>query len=85
MTEIRAAIPEISSREELARYIHDLAARVENGSMPLENESAIGYMKAAAYWIEACPGFFENFGMETPDNPDWALIGMIFSAACVYE
>ncbi len=30
-------------------------------------------------------GFFANQGKETPEQPDWALIAMIFSAAFVYE
>ncbi|MFJ4657977.1 hypothetical protein ACIP5Y_42480 [Nocardia sp. NPDC088792] len=85
MTEFQAAVPEISSKEELSRYILNLADRVESGSMPMENGSVVAYVRAAAYWVNDSAGFFENNGMEVPENPDWALIGMIFSAACVYE
>lgn len=85
MTESESLTPQINSREELARHILALVERVESGAMPLENATAVAYMKAAAYWINDSPGFFANNGLEVPETPDWSLIGMIFNAACVYE
>ncbi|MFD5317076.1 hypothetical protein [Streptomyces sp. NPDC127098] len=75
----------ITSRQDLAAYLLQLAQRVERGELRQENERSVDYVRAAAYWTRSMHGFFANQGKETPEQPDWALIAMIFSAAFVYE
>lgn len=75
----------VNSREELSRFLLELTRNVEAGRFPMENESSVEYVKAAAYWIRSMHRFFENRGEEAPEQPEWKTIAMIFSAAFVYE
>ncbi|GHF35340.1 hypothetical protein GCM10010218_15710 [Streptomyces mashuensis] len=75
----------VTSREELAQYLLDRARSVESGEHPMENGTSVDYVRAAGYWVHDMSGFFANQGEETPKNPDWKTIAMIFAAAFVYE
>lgn len=75
----------VTSRADLVRYLADLAARVGDGRVAVENESAPEFIDAAGHWVQAMDGFFSNRGEGVPDTPSWSLVAMIFSAALVYE
>ncbi|MGH3312415.1 MAG: DUF7660 family protein [Streptomyces sp.] len=76
---------DVQSRDDLYRFLVDLAQRVKSGEFPMENESSVDYVKAAAYWIRSMHGFFANRGEQVPADPEWSTIAMIFTAAFVYE
>ncbi|MEU3597663.1 hypothetical protein ABZ714_02840 [Streptomyces sp. NPDC006798] len=75
----------VQSREDLSRFLLELAERVDAGSFPNENESSAAYTRAAGYWVRSMKGFFLNRGEEVPGDPSWEMIAMIFSAAFTYE
>lgn len=75
----------VQSREELSRFLLALAERVDAGSFPNENDSSVDYVRAAGYWVRSMKGFFLNRGEEVPEDPNWEMIAMIFSAAFTYE
>jgi hypothetical protein len=78
-------IPDVNSKEELAEFLLALSQKLENGAHPLENPGTVDFIEAASAWIDSCDGFYENFGLEMPAQPDWKFIATIFKAACVYE
>ncbi|MEU8657823.1 DUF7660 family protein [Actinoplanes philippinensis] len=79
-------IAAIASREDLARYLVSLAARLREGQIPTENPSTDAFIDAAGHWTKSMDGFFSNvLGKPAPDSPDWSTVAAIFRAALVYE
>ena len=75
----------VHSREELSEFLSELARRIDNGSIDLENASATRYVDAAAGWAADLEGYFVNRGEPVPDEPSWSLVASIFLAATMYE
>lgn len=81
-----AELNEITSREDLARYLQRLALKLRDEGTQLENPSTPDFIDAAGRWTKAMSGFFKNVvGQPVPNEPDWAMIGAIFRAAVIYE
>ncbi len=81
-----AEIDVIEKREDLARYLVGLAARVRRGEIPIENSSTDAFVDSARRWTKSMDSFFKNVLKESvPDTPDWAMVAAIFRAALVYE
>lgn len=76
---------QVASREDLVRFLADLADSVKRGERKVKNETVAELIEAASGWVQDMHGYFENHGLETPSTPSWSLITMIFSAALVYE
>ena len=85
MNELNPDPSAVTSREDLSNFLLELARNVSEGRFPMENETSVDYVRAAAYWVRSMQGFFANRGEEMPETPDWKMIAMIFSAAFVYE
>ncbi|WP_184072720.1 DUF7660 family protein [Nocardiopsis mwathae] len=85
MTGINPDVSSIESREDLSRFLIDLAEKVESGAFPCANGGSVDYVRAAGYWVRAMHGFYMNQGEQVPASPDWSTIAQIFSAAFVYE
>jgi hypothetical protein len=76
----------VGSREDLARYLVSLAARLREGDLSTENPSTDAFIDAAGRWTESMDGFFSNVLKEpVPDSPDWSMVAAMFRAALVYE
>lgn len=81
-----AALNEINTREDLARYLQDLSRLIRAREIALENPSTPDFVEASARWTKAMGGFFKNVvGEPVPDSPDWAMVAAIFRAAVTYE
>lgn len=76
---------DVTSRGELVEFLASLAQAVRAGEVHVENETAAELLDAASAWIRDCDGYFRNQGKEVPQDPDWALVAAIFSAALIYE
>jgi hypothetical protein len=80
------AIDQVRSREDLSAFLAQLAGRMRDGSLSVENEASADFVDAAARWSRAMAGYFKNVMDEpVPDAPDWAMIAAIFAAAVIYE
>lgn len=80
------AVERVRSREDLADFLAQLAGRMREGMVQLENPSSADFVDAAARWSRAMPGFYKNvMNSIVPDEPDWAMIAAIFAAGVVYE
>ena len=76
----------VKSREDLARYLVSLAARLREGDLSTENPSVDAFIDAAGRWMGSMDGFFSNVLKEPfPDSPDWSTVAAMFRAALVYE
>jgi hypothetical protein len=81
-----ARLNAIESREDLARYLQELANAIDNGSVDTANSATSDFIDAAGRWSGSMDGFFQNvMGSQVPDTPSWAMIAAIFRAAIVYE
>jgi hypothetical protein len=81
-----ADVTAVESRDDLARYLVDLAGKVRESEISTENPSTEAFIDAAGRWTKAMEGFFSNVLKEpVPDSPDWAMVAAIFRAALVYE
>lgn len=80
------AVEQVRSRADLSAFLTELADRMRDGSVSVENATSADFVDAAARWSRAMAGYFKNVvGEPVPDAPDWAMIAAIFSAAAVYE
>lgn len=80
------AVNQIETREDLARYLTDLARRLETGDVRLAHGRIADYIEAAGAWTGSMDGYFANVvGAPVPDQPDWKMIAAIFTAATIYE
>jgi hypothetical protein len=76
----------IHSREDLARFLSQMASNLRDDQLALANNTVESFVDSAGRWTRSKDGFFTNVMREpAPENPDWALIAAIFSAALVYE
>ncbi|MFB8414658.1 hypothetical protein ACFC63_03945 [Streptomyces albidoflavus] len=81
-----AKLNEIQSREDLARYLAELARDIRDGNVAVENVTTYSFTDSAGRWTRSMDGFFKNVVKEpVPETPDWAMIAAIFRAALVYE
>lgn len=81
-----ARVNSITSREDLARYLVELANEVRSGDLVAENVTVESLVGSAGRWTQAMDGFFVNVMREpVPERPDWAMVAAIFRAALVYE
>lgn len=80
------ALKEISSGEDLARFLVELSGQVKSKGTPVENSTVEGFLEAVGHWAGSMEGFFDNISKEpVPENPDGAMVAAIFRAALVYE
>lgn len=83
--EFHEEIGRINSRQDLVVFISRLKDdRVANPG-DWENNDLPAFLEALAAWSEDLPGFFENRGEETPEEPTWRLLAMMLLAAKHYE
>ncbi|AOS64669.1 DUF7660 family protein [Actinoalloteichus hymeniacidonis] len=76
----------IRTRDDLARFLSDLAEDIRDGRLSPENTTTDAFIDAAGRWTGSMDGFFQNVMKEpVPETPDWALVAAIFRAALVYE
>ncbi|UQI45886.1 hypothetical protein M1P56_16730 [Streptomyces sp. HU2014] len=76
----------IQSREDLADFLTELARKVREGDLSVENATTDSFVDSAGRWARSMDGFFMNVIKEpVPETPDWSMIAAIFRAALVYE
>ena len=75
----------ISSRQDLAAFIHSLISDYEDDSKTWENKELVAYLRALAGWTEDMDGYFHNIGEEGPEQASWSLFGKMLLAAKYYE
>jgi hypothetical protein len=50
-----------------------------------ENTTLDRYLEALAAWADDMDGYFTSRGEPIPEQPTWALVGMMLTSASIYE
>ncbi|EHY87323.1 DUF7660 family protein [Saccharomonospora azurea] len=80
------ALNQVQNREDLARFLIDLAEQIRDGRLAIENAATVDFVDSAGRWARSMDGFFSNvIGESVPETPDWAMVAAMFRAALVYE
>jgi hypothetical protein len=75
----------VRSREDLARFIRDLAESVRRDPATWENRDLWSFLEAMSAWVEDMEGYFKNRGEAVPASLDWKTVAAMLAAARVYE
>jgi hypothetical protein len=75
----------IATREDLVKFVEDLANEASSVSKNWENEDLPSFLMAIAAWIDDMDGIYQNKGERVPSQPSWKTIGEILKAATIYE
>jgi hypothetical protein len=76
----------VKSREDLVRYLFDLADEARRETEAVENPQTPDFIEASGAWLEGLDAFLRRHtGEAAPEAPTWSIIAMIFSAGLVYE
>jgi hypothetical protein len=75
----------VETREDLATFIRRLRQDLMENPEAWENAKLPDFLEALAAWTEDMDGYFRNTGEETPEQPDWQLVGIMLLAARDYE
>ncbi len=78
-------VHQVTTRDDLAAYLEELAADIRGGRHPHENTTSASLIDGASGWVADMDGWFANRGEEMPPEPTWRLIAYIFTASLVYE
>jgi hypothetical protein len=79
------AIRGISSRSDLATFVHQLARECKSNGGQWENTTLPTFLEAMGAWIEDMPGYYEFRGQAVPEAPSWQTFAEILAAARTYE
>lgn len=79
------AIDLIKTHEDLAEFIRDLQASLNEESSKWENTDLSSFLEAMAAWLDDMDGYYKNRGEPVPTQPDWKFVAGLLKAASVYE
>ena len=78
-------IERIKTREDLSKFVSELANECRQGPEDWENTTLASYLEALAAWIAAMDGYFLNQKQAVPERPEWKTLAQMLAAACFYE
>lgn len=73
------AIENIKCKEDFLNFMNAYVVSDENDT--LLNE----YLESVVSWVEDMDGFYNNLGLEQPDNINWSFIATLFYVGKIYE
>lgn len=79
------ALRGITSRSDLAAFVHQLARDCQSNAEQWENASLPTFLEAMGAWIEDMAGYCESRGQPVPETPSWQTFAEILAAARMYE
>lgn len=85
MKDLDQRLDAIKSREELSKFVEELAEGFRDGRLTWANSDLASFLEGMAGWIADMDGYFLNRGEGVPQEPSWGLIGQILIAASQYE
>ena len=78
-------IQDIKTHRELSEFIVTLRQNYIDSPQSWENDNLAAYLDAMAAWTADCEGCFKNNNLPLPDPEVWRIMGMMLSAARIYE
>ena len=86
MNSLHAEIQDISSQEELARFVEKLASAYFNPNESWANKDLPSFLEALSGWIEDMDGYYKNNNINYDENNIlWRNVADMLYAATMYE
>ncbi|MEU9432275.1 hypothetical protein [Streptomyces sp. NPDC048252] len=75
----------VTTREDFVVFLAAALADLRDRPEEWENRTLGNFLEAWGAWVGSLPGWCENHGRQTPDQPDWNLLAAMVMAARIYE
>ncbi|TQJ52684.1 DUF7660 family protein [Streptomyces sp. SLBN-115] len=75
----------VTTREDFVVFLAAALADLRDRPEEWENRTLENFLEAWGAWVGSLPGWCENHGKQTPDQPDWNLLAAMVMAARIYE
>lgn len=85
MMELHDLVNSVKQKEDLVRFIHELAQDRRSRPQEWENDSLERYLSALANWLADSDAYYRNQGREIPLAPTWKNVAEMLIAAKIYE
>jgi hypothetical protein len=73
------------TKQDFVSFVHELSKDYSDNSDSWENVSIGSYLEALAASTDDMEGYYKNFGLPIPENPNWQLIADMLDGARFYE
>jgi hypothetical protein len=73
------------TKEDFLSFVHELSKDYYGNSESWENQDIRNYLEALAAWTDIMEGYYKNFGLQIPENPNWQLMADMLNAARFYS
>lgn len=84
--DLEGEVSRVVTRRDLVEFVQRMAsAAASPEAEEWENCTLPRFLDGLAAWIDDMDGYFQNQGLESPDQPSWRLVGDMLSAATLYE
>lgn len=83
--ERHGGLRKFGTKQDFISFVHELSKDYHDNSDSWENINIGSYLEALSAWISSMEGYYKNFKLPLPDNPNWQLIAEMLVAAKVYD
>lgn len=73
------------TKNDFLSFVHELSKDFYDNSDSWENVDIRNYLEALSAWVDSMEGYYKNFKLPVPENPNWQLIAEMLVAAKVYD
>lgn len=85
MVNLRAALEDVNSKDDLACLVDQLRRDLESNPEAWENTDLVSFLEAMSAWLRDMDGYYQNRGELVLTSPTWRTIGEILLASRIYE
>ncbi|MEY4783262.1 MAG: hypothetical protein RIR41_1197 [Pseudomonadota bacterium] len=85
MSDAADSAPNIRTRQNLARFIRELANDFRSNPDDWENDTLDSFLEALAAWTDEMDGYYRNMNEDAPVTPQRKTIADMLMSASVYE
>ena len=85
MSDAADSAPSIRTRQDLARFIRELANDFRSNPDEWENDTLDSFLEALAAWTDEMDGYYRDMNEDAPVTPQWKMSADMLMSASVYE
>ncbi|MEQ6358029.1 hypothetical protein ABNX05_25880 [Lysinibacillus sp. M3] len=78
-------IENVSNKQQFLDFVNLLSADFKKNRDEWENKSIDEFLQGIEGWVDSMEGFFENSGLETPQNINWNFLSIMLYVGKIYE
>ena len=75
----------IKTREDFIEFMNLLAKDYQLNKETWENIDVKSYLESVESWVEDMDGYYDNMGLNMPEDIDWNFIATLFYVGKIYE